>query len=84
MAGASPHRSRQNMQRTKLAGAILIQHVSKSGFDPTYELLARQRQTEIWPKQAPLATGLCPAPAGGYPKKPTNPPPAPSPITSVT
>ena len=34
MAGASPHRSRQNMQRTKLAGAILIQHVTKS-FDPT-------------------------------------------------
>ena len=35
MAVASPYRSRQNMQRTKLAGAILIQHVTKSRFDPT-------------------------------------------------
>ena len=33
------------MQRTTLAGAILTQYVTKSSFDPTYELPAGQRQT---------------------------------------
>ena len=57
MAGASPHRSRQNMQRTTLAGAILIQHVTKSGFDPSYELLARQRKTVMLRHVKPTRPG---------------------------
>ena len=57
MAGASPHRSRQKMQRTTLAGAILILHVTKSGFDPTYELLARQRQTVMLRHVKPTRPG---------------------------
>ena len=57
MAGASPHRSRQNMQRTTRAGAILIQHVTKSSFDPTYELLARQRQTVMLRHVKPTRPG---------------------------
>ena len=57
MAGASPHRSRRKMQRTTLAGATLIQHVTKCGFDPTYELLARQRQTVMLRHVKPTRPG---------------------------
>ena len=35
MAGTSPHRSRQKMQRTTVAGAMLMQQSRRAAFDPT-------------------------------------------------